>query len=136
MCRTGKKASLSQPLHRPVKSLRSQQHYWLFAPVMSHRSFGSLASDAPLEGDTSVQNEGQTHIDLEDSDLPPKSRKKLDGEEEDVVQGFFGVRPWSIRLAPSVPAPIEDVSPTSGTSPTVVAPPPSSLHKVHSSLHI
>ena len=83
---------------------------------MSHRSFGSLASDAPLEPDTSVQNVDQTHIDLEDDDRGSKRRIKEEKHDEDQkVQGFFGVRPWSIRLAPSIPAPIEDSTPSSGT---------------------
>lgn len=88
----------------------------LIAPVMSHRSFGSLASDAPLEGETSVQNVDQTQLDLDDDAHRSKRRlRDEDAEDGQKVQGFFGVTPWSIRLSPSVPAPIVDSTPGSGT---------------------
>jgi hypothetical protein len=78
---------------------------------MSHKSFGSLASDAPLESDPSVQNadSAQVHFDVPlDEDM--------DDDKPTRVQGFFGVRPWSIKLEPSNPVPISDSTPGSGTS--------------------
>lgn len=79
---------------------------------MSHRSYGSHATETQLEEDeTSVQNEDkEVSFDL------PEDRIPSDDEEPKRVQGFFGVRPWSIKLSPSNPEPIQDSSPGSGTS--------------------
>lgn len=78
---------------------------------MSHRSYGSHVTDTQLEEEeTSVQNnDKEVAFDLSDDHIPS------DDEEPKRVQGFFGVRPWSIKLSPSNPQPIEDSSPVSGT---------------------
>jgi Ca2+:H+ antiporter len=77
---------------------------------MSHRSFGSLHGDAPLEGETSVQNVDGAHVAF---DVPLE--EDFEEDKPTRVQGFFGVRPWSIRLTPSNPVPIADTTPSSGT---------------------
>jgi hypothetical protein len=79
---------------------------------MSHRSFGSLASDAPLMEEPSVQNNDMA----EPVALDVPEQNDYDDDEPRRVQGFFGVRPWSIRLAPSKPEPIEEPISDSGTS--------------------
>lgn len=78
---------------------------------MSHRSYGSHVTDTQLEEEeTSVQNvDKEVAFDLPEEPIPS------DDEEPKRVQGFFGVRPWSIKLSPSNPEPIEDSSPVSGT---------------------
>lgn len=77
---------------------------------MSHRSFGSLKSDTVLDGDTSVQNVDGTRVSFE---IPLEEEQEEDKSTR--VQGFFGVRPWSIKLAPSNPQPIADSTPGTGT---------------------
>jgi len=80
---------------------------------MSHRSYSSHVTDTQLESErTSVQHDDKdVAFDLPEDELPS------DEDEPKRVQGFFGVRPWSIKLLPSKPEPIEESTPGSGTSP-------------------